>query len=582
MSGARMLESQTFPVLRSPGLQQRNTVAHALARALKRHGVELVFGQSLPSLLHLACEAEGIRQIGYRTENAGGYMADGFARVSGRPAIVTAQNGPAAALLVPALAEALKASTALVALVQDVNRDQADRNAFQELDHLQLFAPVTKWVRRVIEPSRAEDYLEQAFTIACSGRPGPTALLLPADLLMLPRVAAHRTLSIAHYPLDRPLAARDATLAAARTLVEAKRPLVIAGGGVHVSQAAAALAALQESAHLPVATTVMGKGAVDETHPLSIGVVGYFMGPNSATRHQRRLVEEADVILLVGTRTNQNATDSWKLYPPAARYIHIDVDGTEVGRNYEALRLVGDAQATLIALGEAMGNLDLSARYAARAMLERRISAGRAAYMTESGALRLSTARPVRPERIMQELQERLYPNSIVVADASYASIWVANGLTATTAGMRFVTPRGIAGLGWGFPMALGTKLAAPASTVWCVAGDGGFAHVWSELETAVRMKIKVSLIVLNNGVLAYQKHAENMRFGAHTSAVDLCPVDHAAIARACGCRGIRVEDPEQLKAAFDEAESAAGTTAIDVICDPDAFPPVTFYSPDG
>jgi acetolactate synthase I/II/III large subunit len=435
-------------------------------------------------------------------------------------------------------------------------------------------------VRRVTEASRVEHYLDQAFTVACSGRPGPVALLLPADLLMLDAVPGRRTLRVTAAPLDRPVAASDAVAAAARLLAEAKRPLVIAGGGVHGSQATSVLVALQEVADLPVATTVMGKGSVDETHPLSVGVIGYFMGPNSATRHQRRLVEEADIILLVGTRTNQNGTDSWKLYPTGAQYIHIDVDGSEIGRNYEAVRLVGDARATLAALTESLGGLDLSARHAARAGLARSIAAGRAAYLKESAAVRLSAARPVRPERVMHELQKRLYPNSIVAADASYSSIWVANYLTALAAGMRFLTPRGLAGLGWGFPMALGAKLAAPAATVWCVAGDGGFAHVWSALETAVRMKIKVVLIVLNNGILAYQKHAENVKFGAHTGAVDLCPVDHAAIARACGCGGIRVEDPAQLAAAFDEAEQAASTTLIDVVCDPDAFPPITYFTP--
>ena len=569
------------PALTSSGFKYRGTVAHALALALKRHGVELLFGQSLPSLLNLACEAEGLRQIGYRTENAGGYMADGFARIAGRPAVVTAQNGPAATLLVAALAEALKASVPLVALVQDVNRDQADRNAFQELDHLQLFTPVTKWVRRAIVPTRAEDYLDQAMAAACTGRPGPVALLLPADLLLAEVKPCRRQACLAKAPLDRPVANPGAIAEAARVLAEARRPIVIAGGGVHGSGAAAALARLQEMAHLPVATTVMGKGSVDETHPLSVGVVGYFMGQNSATRYLRRLVTDADVVLLVGTRTNQNATDSWKLYPEGARYIHIDIDGTEIGRNYEALRLVGDARASLEALTTTLDGLDLSARHAARAEVEQAIAIGRTAYTVESEAVRHSAARPVRPERVMQALQERLYPNSIVVADASYSSIWVANYLTALASGMRFLTPRGLAGIGWGFPMALGAKLAVPSSTVWCVAGDGGFAHVWSELETAVRMKVKVVLIVLNNGILGYQKHAENLKFGAHTSAVNLGPVDHAAIARACGCQGIRVEESSELAAAFDAAEAASTTVVIDVICDPDAFPPVTFYSED-
>src|SRR5256885_517735 len=166
--------------LSNPGLNKQDTVGHLVARVLKRHGITQFFGQSLPSMFVLAAEELGLRQIAYRTENAGGYMADAHARMSGRPAVITAQNGPAAALLVAPLAEALKVSIPIIALVQDVARDQTDRNAFQDLDHMGLFKPVTKWVRRVDQASRVEDYVEQAIIAACSGRPGPVALMLPA------------------------------------------------------------------------------------------------------------------------------------------------------------------------------------------------------------------------------------------------------------------------------------------------------------------------------------------------------------------------------------------------------------------
>ena len=155
--------------------------AHLVARALKRHGVEVMFGQSLPSALYLVTAELGIRQIAYRTENAGGSMADGYARATDKVAVVTAQNGPAAALLVSPLAEALKASIPIVAIVQDVRRNQTDKNAFQDLDHLDLFRGCAKWVRRVTEASRIEDYVDMAFTAAASGRPGPAVLLCPQD-----------------------------------------------------------------------------------------------------------------------------------------------------------------------------------------------------------------------------------------------------------------------------------------------------------------------------------------------------------------------------------------------------------------
>jgi acetolactate synthase-1/2/3 large subunit len=168
-----------------------------------------------------------------------------------------------------------------------------------------------------------------------------------------------------------------------------------------------------------------------------------------------------------------------------------------------------------------------------------------------------------------------------VVADASYSSIWISNYLTALKGGQRFLTPRGLAGLGWGFPMALGAKLAQPGSEVFCLVGDGGFGHVWSELETAVRMNLKVTLLVLNNGILGYQKHAENVKFRSHTSAVNFAPVDHAAIARACGCNGVRIEDPAQLPAALQEARTSSKTTLIELMTDENAFPPITTFTPE-
>src|SRR4051812_30966742 len=189
--------------LLAPGLKYSGTVAHLIAAALQRHGVEVVFGQSLPSMLHLACEQAGIRQLAYRTENAGGYMADAHARLTLRPSVVTAQNGPAATPLVAPLAEALKASVPLIALVQDVNRADTDRNAFQDLDHVQLFAGCTKWIRRVTEASRVEDYVDQAFVAACSGRPGPVVLMLPADLLQEAAAPARRKANLGRFPLDR-------------------------------------------------------------------------------------------------------------------------------------------------------------------------------------------------------------------------------------------------------------------------------------------------------------------------------------------------------------------------------------------
>ena len=555
--------------------------AHLLARALKRHGVEVLFGQSLPSALHLVIPEFGMRQIAYRTENAGAAMADGYARASQKVGVVTAQNGPAAALLAPGLAEALKASVPIVAIVQDVRRNQTDKNAFQELDHSDIFRGCAKWVRRVTEVSRIEDYVDMAFTAAASGRPGPAVLLCPQDLLLeavKSDAGEQRRASLGVYPLDRSVADPARIAEAARLLAQAEYPLIVAGGGVHLSAAHEVLARLQDSSGIPVATTSMGKGAVAETHTLSIGVIGYFMGTRGMARHMRALIERADCVLFVGDRTNQNGTDSWTLFPKRARYIHIDIDGHEVGRNYEALRLVGDAKLTLAALNDAMVRIDLGKRRAARSEVEHKIAAGKKAFQTEARSMLNSDVAPIRPERLMNDLGSLMTPDTLIVTDASYSSIWAMNYLTAGYAGQRFLTGRGLAGLGWGFPAAIGAKIAHPSREVVCIAGDGAFAHMWSELETAVRMKTKVTIIVINNQILGYQWHAEEVMYGKHTDACQFAPVDHAAIARACGCEGVRIEKPADFKPALERALRSPLTTVLDVMIDPKAYPPLTLY----
>lgn len=555
------------------------TVALRLAGAFRRHGVEIVFGQSIPTAFHLAAPQVGIRQAAYRAENAGGAMADGYARASNRVGVVTGQNGPAATLLVAPLAEALKASIPIVALVQEVARGTADRNAFQELDHLRLFDGAAKWVRRVDQAERVEDYVDMAFAAATGGRPGPAVLLVPIDLLNDAATTAQtRTASFGHYPLDRTAPDPVRVAEAASLLAGARAPLIIAGGGVHASEACEALAALQDQFHLPVATTVMGKGAVAETHPLSLGVVGYVMGEGARTQAMRKLVSEADVVLLVGNRTNQNGTDSWSLYPRNARYIQIDIDPSEIGRNYEAVRLAGDARLALEALAAAMRKLDVTRRKAARPAVEAAIKEGLGRWEKLTRSIRSGNGTPIRPERVMAVLESLIDPETIMVADASYSSIWITNYMTARKPGQRFLTPRGMAGLGWGLPMAIGAQMACPGRRVVCVGGDGGFAHCWAELETLRRLELPVIMIVLNNQILGYQKDAEDVRNKAHTDAVYFQPVDHAAIARACGIQGIRIGRGEEIEPVLKGAVAANVPVLIDVITDPEARPPITAF----
>ncbi|SMF56010.1 acetolactate synthase-1/2/3 large subunit [Xaviernesmea oryzae] len=556
------------------------TVAHTIALALKRHGVEVIFGQSLPSAVILAAEMIGIRQIAYRQENMGGAMADGYARVSGQVPVVAAQNGPAATLLVPPLAEAMKASIPIVAIVQEVERHQVDKNAFQELDHVALFSSCSKWTKRLPCAERVDDYVDNAFIAAASGRPGPAVLLLPADLLREKAVAQpiKRNASYGRFPLDRPRPSTEDINSVASLICKARNPVVIAGGGALSRGAPAALAKLQNVADLPIFTTNMGKGAVDEHNPLSCGVLGALVGPTSLGRHSRELLAEADLVLQVGTRNNQNGTDNWQLIPPLARLVQVDIDPQEIGRNYEAMRLVGDAAETVEALVEALKEMDLSLRTQSRPRLESRIAEAWARFHSARAPLAQHNASPIRPERVMAELQTLLTPETIVVADASYSSMWVVGQLRALASGMRFITPRGLAGLGWGVPLAMGAKVAKPDAKVVALVGDGGFAHSWAELETMVRMDIRVTIIVLNNGVLGFQKDAETVKFGQFSTACRFSPVDHAAIARACGCVGLRVDSPGDVLPALRTGLENNRPTLIEIATDPDAHPPISVF----
>lgn len=557
------------------------SVADRIAAALERHGVEMIFGQSLPSALILAAEARGIRQIAYRQENMGGAMADGYARTSGKVGIVAAQNGPAATLLVPPFAECLKASIPVIALVQDVERDQTDRNAFQDFDQIALLQSCTKWVRRVTVAERVDDYVDAAFTAATSGRPGPVALLLPADLLRSPAPIAEtpRTSNLGRWPLDRTRPSDQDLQTAAERIASARSPVVLAGGGIHCGGAAEELSLLQDDACLPVFTTNMGKGAVSEAHPLSAGVLGSLVGPRSLGFYSHELMSDADLVVLLGTRTNQNGTDNWRQIPTKASVIHIDIDPTEVGRNYEALRLVGDARETVTALRRSLESCDLSLRRSLRASLEERIASFWRHFDEARRAQYLSINSPIRPERVMAELQPWLARDITIVADASYSSMWILGQLRAPRAGMRFITPRGLAGLGWGFPLALGAKAAVPKRPVVAVVGDGGFAHSWAELETMIRMRLPVTVIVLNNGILGFQRDAETVKFGQYTSACHFADVDHAALAKACGCPSVRIEDPAELASALKRGIEGNEPLLIEVMTDPEAHPPLSLFA---
>lgn len=557
-----------------------NTVADVIAKVLKRNGIRNVFGQSLPSAFFLAAERHGLRQVSYRTENAGGAMADAFARYSGTIGVIGAQNGPAATLLVPPMAEAMTASVPMLALVQEVPTTATDRNAFQELDHYKLFDGVSKWIKTLQDPERTEEYVEAALRAALSGRPGPVVLLLPKNLLIkdAPLVdESPREGASAAFPLDRTRPEPSSVHRAADLIRNADYPLVIAGGGIHLSGAVEELVELQELGSLPIATTNMGKGAVSELHPLTVGVTGSAMSSESPQRPARDLIAKADVILLVGSRTNENGTDSWTLYPESAAIIHIDSDGNEVGRNYPAVRVVGDAKLALRDLTVSLTAGDLTYRQHRREALVSEIDEIR----QNREAVIASYSEPeatIKPQSVAALLDELTNAETTFATDASYSSLWTTYYMRAKKAGQRFLAPRGLAGLGWGLPFAIGAQVANPRGRIVCLTGDGGFGHVWSELETLMREALPVTVVVLNNQILGFQRHAEFVQFEECTSACEFSPVDHSAVARAVGMDAVRVERGADLRPALKAALTAQHPTLVEVIVSPNEHPPITAW----
>lgn len=561
--------------------ETRITNAKRIALALQKNGVKYLFGQSNPFSVTLACEDIGIEQIGYRQENAGSYMAQAYAMCTNTVAVVTAQNGPAATLLVPGLAEAFKSSYPLVAIVEDVARSHEEKNAFQELDHLELFKGVSKWTKRIVSEEQIEHYIDRAFLIAASGRPGPTVLLCPKDIINDLKEYAPQTKSTQNYgrfPLDRPVGSDEALKEAARLLATAKQPFIYAGGGVISANAIEEIRTLQELYSIPVATTTMGKGSVNEQHPLSIGPIGYYMGNRGVSKHLKPYIEQADVILLVGNRTNQNGTDSWSLLPQNAKYIHIDIDPTEIGRNYDSLRILGDAKTSLKKLIEFIGKEDLSLRNQTKAPFEHRIKKSRQLHDEELAEIRNNENAAIKMEKFLYEANKLLEKDHIIAVDASFASVWAANYLEATD-DRKFLFPRGLAGLGWGLPYAMGAKVANPDRKVFCIVGDGGFAHVWSELETCKRLNLNVVIVVINNGILGYQMLTEKAQVGRYTNVCEFSSVDHTKISEACGIKGIRVEAISEIVPALEQAFSMDESVVIDLVTDPNNIPPVTTLS---
>lgn len=546
------------------------TTGQLFAETVKGHGISHVF--MVPAIFHsamAAMEDMGIFRVTTHHEIAAAYMADGFARAAGKPGICLAQS-VGAANVAAGLRDAYLSSSPVIAVTGGPHPDSRYRYLYQVIDDFPMFEPVTKFNAVVEKPSRLPDLLRQAFRAATTGTPGPVHLELPGRLgegvdgeIDTPLLIETQ---FSRYPAYRPQAEPGQIEAAARALDSAEKPVIVAGGGVIASGAGHELVRLAERLSIPVATSPTGKGSIPENHPLALGMMGTY-----GRWSTNRLLQESDLVFFVGSRAGGLTTANWQAPPRGVRVLQLDIEPSEIGRNYPAeVSLVGDARVTLQRLLEAVRPAPSRTQWVQRG--QKLLAEWRA----EHQPMMQSDSVPMRPERLCREITEFLPPDAVLVADTGHAAIWSGTMIELRHPSQRFIRCAGT--LGWAFPGALGAKCALPERPVLCFTGDGGFYYHMGELETAVRFGINAVVVVNNNGALQQVKKGFDRAYGgqqrgrAHEMWV-FKPTNLAAVAEDMGCLGIRVERPQDVRPALERALAANRPAVLDVVTDIDAHP---------
>ncbi len=543
------------------------TGGEALARTLQAHNVGPIFGMGGFQLLPFydAARRLGLAHSLISDERNGAFAADAYARITGRVGVCDGTLGPGATNLVTGLVESLNGGTPVVAIVGDAHRAHSGKNMTQEARQLEILRPAVKDVLRVERIERLPEMTRRAFMIATTGRAGPVLLDIPEDI-------AHETFGFSPEDLEadpryqaipalRCRPDHASIEQAAQLLATAERPLILAGGGVHLSGAAEALQEFAEQESIPVAHTLSGKGAIACSHPLSAGIFGRY------SRIANDVIERADMLLAIGCKLGEIATKRYTVPPAGKPLIHLDIDAGEIGRTYSStLPLWGDALAGMSDLRAAL-HRGADARRQSRQAYADEIKERMEAWLRDSMSKLTSDAQPIGMGRLMHELRAAMPDHGILVADGGFAAHWGGLLFDTRVTGRSFVPDRGFASIGYGLPGAIGAKLGAPDRPIVAITGDGGFNMTLGELETARRLGLNVVIVVVNNAASGYVKALQHLMYGegAYQSS-DLTETHYAETAIAFGCVGIRVEDPADLQRAFDQAFKAPGPAVIDVI----------------
>ena len=542
----------------------QRTGAEAMVELLAGHGVRHIFGlcgdTSLPFYDALARLDHPMTHILMRDERHAAYAADAYARVTGRPGVCEGPSGGGATYIAPGLIEAGESSVPILAITTDVATTSAGRFPLTELDQEALFRPLTKWNGLIRSAATLPRMVRRAFREMTTGRPGSVHLGLPFDVQKAPVDEADLWSDERFQTFPALPAAPDpaAVEALADHLSAAKAPVIVCGGGVVLAGGEGALAAVAEALDIPVCTTVSGQGALAETHPLCAGVVG----SNGGSAATRALVDEADCVFFIGCRAGSVTTERWRSPAPGTIVLHLDNDPAVIGACYETeAAIVADARLGLEALA--------GAAFGAGKGGAARVAAAKQAKWAAFAELAKSDEAPIRPERVIAELQAALPEDAVICADPGTPCPYFSAWYEWPKAERHFLTNRAHGALGWSLGASVGAQIGRPDAKVVAAMGDGSFGMSVGELETIKRLNLPITVIVFSNSVFGWIKAGQKSGFGARYFSVDFSRTDHAAVAAAYGIKSWRVETPEDLAGALRDAIAHDGPVLVDVIAQP-------------
>jgi acetolactate synthase I/II/III large subunit len=553
----------------------RLTGAQLIADMLSDYGVTHVF--FVPAIMsHTLAELDKrttIKRVMTHGEKAAVYMADGYARASGRPGVSFAQC-IGAANLAAGLRDAYLACSPLVVFTGGPYPSSRGRHYYQQIDDFPLFQPLSKFSARADEVTRLPDLIRQAFREATSGTPGPTHLELLGHLGELEQHSAdfepQAEPRFGKVPPFRPRPDEESIVGAMQLLQQANRPILVVGGGARASQAGPEILRLAEKLGVPIATALNAKDLVPADHPLNVGVPGQYSRSSA-----NRSVLEADLVFFIGSHTGSQVSFKWQVPKRGTPVIQLDINPAELGRHYpNTVSLCGDAKATLqIMIGHA--DASLAAR---RQPWRERVRALAAEWLAEWRPLMESDAVPIRPERLCHELSRLLPPDALVVSETGHAGMWTGAFLDLTKPEQGYIRAAG--SLGWGLPAALGAQLACHDRPVLLFSGDGGFWYHLSELETAVRWNIPAVLLINNNRSLNMEIDIYTDAYGGklernHAELWKFTDVSFAKVAETMGAVGIRVEKPAEISGALERAFAVKKPCVVEVLTEIEALAPV-------